>query len=93
LLSLRGELFLAKIPEKPQRILDCGTGTGIWALDVGEVFPSAEVIGVDLSPIQPIWYVAFLLLVGPRKRRVGTDVKGGRWEKVRISSKERNRGC
>jgi len=64
LLSLRGELFVAKIPEKPQRILDCGTGTGIWALDVGEVYPSAEVLGVDLSPIQPEWYVAFSLLNG-----------------------------
>ena len=73
LLSLQGELFLAKIPEKPQRILDCGTGTGIWALDVGEVFPSAEVIGVDLSPIQPIWYVAFSPLIWPRKRRVGEE--------------------
>ena len=89
LLSLRGELFLAKIPENPQHILDCGTGTGIWALDVGEVYPSAEVIGVDLSSIQPEWYVAFSFLVGLRKRMVGTEVKGGRWGKVRNSSKKK----
>lgn len=56
LLTLHGNLYVAILPVKPQRILDCGTGTGIWALDIGEVFPSAEVIGVDLSPIQPEWY-------------------------------------
>jgi methylase of polypeptide subunit release factors len=41
--------------EKPHKILDVGTGTGIWAIDAGDLFPSAEVIGVDLSPIQPNW--------------------------------------
>ncbi|EFW16961.1 conserved hypothetical protein [Coccidioides posadasii str. Silveira] len=35
------------------RILDIGTGTGIIA--VGETFPSAEVIGTDLSPTQSSW--------------------------------------
>jgi SAM-dependent methyltransferase len=39
----------------PQRILDVGTGTGIWAIDIGDLHPEAEVIGVDLSPIQPSW--------------------------------------
>lgn len=46
---LNGQLFLAPIKKNPQRILDCGTGTGIWALDMGEVYPSAVVIGVDVS--------------------------------------------
>ncbi|OBR02190.1 TAM domain methyltransferase [Colletotrichum higginsianum IMI 349063] len=31
-----------------KRVLDIGTGTGIWALDYGK-----PVLGVDLSPIQP----------------------------------------
>ncbi|KAH0612953.1 uncharacterized protein H6S33_009333 [Morchella sextelata] len=39
----------------PTKILDLGTGTGIWAIDMGEQYPSAEVIGTDLSPIQPSW--------------------------------------
>jgi SAM-dependent methyltransferase len=47
--------FLAPIGPTPQRILDLGTGTGIWALDVADMFPSAEVIGVDIAPIQPKW--------------------------------------
>lgn len=52
-LVLDGELFLAPIDSHPQRILDLGTGTGIWAIDVGDKYPSAEVLGNDLSPIQP----------------------------------------
>jgi SAM-dependent methyltransferase len=47
--------FLAPIGPTPQRILDLGTGTGIWALDVADLYPSAEVIGVDIAPIQPKW--------------------------------------
>lgn len=39
--------------ERPTWILDVGTGTGIWALDVADDYPSARVIGVDLSSIQP----------------------------------------
>ncbi|KAF6827643.1 TAM domain methyltransferase [Colletotrichum musicola] len=39
--------------DNPQKILDIGTGTGIWAMDVGDEYPEAEVIGLDLSPIQP----------------------------------------
>lgn len=52
-LSLGGELHLAPIGDSPQRILDIGTGTGIWAIDMGDKYPSAEVLGNDISPIQP----------------------------------------
>lgn len=40
----------------PARILDLGTGTGIWAIDMADKYPEAEVIGVDLSVIQPKWW-------------------------------------
>lgn len=36
-------------------MLDVGTGTGIWAIELGDVLPSATIIGVDQSPIQPMW--------------------------------------
>lgn len=38
---------------KVNHVLDLGTGTGIWAMDFADEHPEAEVIGVDLSPIQP----------------------------------------
>ncbi|KAK2786934.1 hypothetical protein FQN53_005880 [Emmonsiellopsis sp. PD_33] len=52
-LALGDRLYLAPIGKDPQRILDLGTGTGLWAIDMGDLFPSATVIGNDLSPIQP----------------------------------------
>ncbi|PSN65175.1 S-adenosyl-L-methionine-dependent methyltransferase [Corynespora cassiicola Philippines] len=51
LLTLHDQLFLAPI-ENPEMILDVGTGTGLWAIDMADYFPSAEIIGTDLSPIQ-----------------------------------------
>ncbi|KAK4189415.1 putative methyltransferase [Podospora australis] len=50
-----GKLFLAPIGPNPQKIIDIGTGTGIWAIEMGDLFPSAEILGIDLSPIQPQW--------------------------------------
>jgi len=49
---LKNKMYLAPIPA-PQRVLDLGTGTGIWAIEFASQNPSAEVIGTDLSPIQP----------------------------------------
>lgn len=40
-------------PEKLQYVLDAGTGTGVWASDIADEQPHAQVVGVDLSPIQP----------------------------------------
>ncbi|KAK1574592.1 methyltransferase domain-containing protein [Colletotrichum navitas] len=41
---------------KVGRVLDVGTGTGIWAVDFGEEHPESEVLGVDLSPV-PLSFV------------------------------------
>lgn len=53
-LALDNKLYLAPL-EKPLKVLDIGTGTGIWAIDFADEFPECEVIGLDLSPIQPSW--------------------------------------
>ncbi|RSM09692.1 hypothetical protein CEP52_003960 [Fusarium oligoseptatum] len=64
-LDLRHHLFLLtfddslglvppnKAKSEVKRVLDLGTGTGIWAMDFGDEHPEAHVAGVDLSPIQP----------------------------------------
>ncbi|KAF9882930.1 hypothetical protein FE257_004865 [Aspergillus nanangensis] len=57
-LIIGGELFRAPIlndSQEPRRVLDVGTGTGIWAMEMAEDFPNTEIIGTDLSPIQPNW--------------------------------------
>src|SRR5215813_1591116 len=36
--------------KQPMDILDVGTGTGRWALEMAQYFPSAQVIGVDVNP-------------------------------------------
>ncbi|KAF2136203.1 uncharacterized protein K452DRAFT_292578 [Aplosporella prunicola CBS 121167] len=54
LLMMDDKLHFAPL-ESPHRVLDVGTGTGIWAIDFADLFPAASVIGTDLSPVQPKW--------------------------------------
>ncbi|KAJ5109583.1 hypothetical protein N7532_002228 [Penicillium argentinense] len=70
-LTLNGELCQTEL-DNPIRVLDIGTGTGIWAIEVADQFPAAEVIGVDLSPIQPGW-------VPPNLRFVIEDINQPDW--------------
>ncbi|KAK1537032.1 methyltransferase domain-containing protein [Colletotrichum costaricense] len=57
--KVTGKLYLAPIEQsKTHRILDIGTGTGIWAIEMGDLFPNAEIIGNDLSANQPTWVPA-----------------------------------
>ena len=51
-LALNNRHWIAPI-EEPKNILDVGTGTGIWAMDVADDNPSTQITGIDLSPIQP----------------------------------------
>jgi hypothetical protein len=52
-ITLGGRLHLAPIPNDLHRALDVGTGTGKWAIELAEAYPTCQVIGTDLSPIQP----------------------------------------
>ncbi|KAJ0303262.1 hypothetical protein COL516b_006779 [Colletotrichum fioriniae] len=50
------KLHLAPLDKsKLNKALDIGTGTGIWAIDFADENPECEVIGTDISPIQPSW--------------------------------------
>jgi SAM-dependent methyltransferase len=46
--ALRGN-YAAPL-ENPREILDVGSGTGRWAMDMAQQFPNAEVVGMDLMP-------------------------------------------
>ncbi|PVI04418.1 S-adenosyl-L-methionine-dependent methyltransferase [Periconia macrospinosa] len=57
-LLLGDRLYITPIPDERlsnsnARILDLGTGTGIWAIDMADKFAAAEVLGVDIAPTQP----------------------------------------
>jgi len=52
--TLNGKLFLAPVEmDQIHRVLDIGTGTGAWAIDIGDQYPNLEVWGNDISVIQP----------------------------------------
>jgi len=50
-----GRNYLAPLSRRrpPRRMLDIATGTGTWAVEMGDDFPDTQVVGTDLSPIQP----------------------------------------
>ncbi|KAG6156589.1 hypothetical protein E4U51_008204 [Claviceps purpurea] len=53
---LDDQLFLAPLEkDKIHRVIDVGTGSGIWAIEFADRFPNTSVIGTDLSPCQPQW--------------------------------------
>ncbi|KAM0321803.1 hypothetical protein ACHAQA_009900 [Verticillium albo-atrum] len=55
-MSIDGKLHLAPLNKSSSnKVLDVGTGTGIWAIDFADEYPNSEVIGTDISPIQPSW--------------------------------------
>ena len=50
---LDGNLFLNEIRLPPTaRILDIGTSSGIWAIEMAEKFPQGRLVGLDISPQQ-----------------------------------------
>ncbi|KAF2461446.1 S-adenosyl-L-methionine-dependent methyltransferase [Lineolata rhizophorae] len=53
LMALGGKLHIAPLRKDIQSVLDIATGTGVWAMDMADEYPSAKVVGTDLSPIQP----------------------------------------
>ncbi|KAK4151525.1 S-adenosyl-L-methionine-dependent methyltransferase [Chaetomidium leptoderma] len=50
LMLCRGAYFYAPVVEALE---EGGTGTGIWAMELGDKYPNATITGIDLSPIQP----------------------------------------
>ena len=41
----------------PRTVLDLGTGSGVWAVEIAQEFAAAdEVVGVDIVPVSPFNY-------------------------------------
>ncbi|GHO60384.1 class I SAM-dependent methyltransferase [Ktedonobacter robiniae] len=49
LYSAIGNHYLVPLPPDVTTILDVGTGTGIWPVEMANLFPQAHIVGVDLS--------------------------------------------
>ncbi|OAX78089.1 hypothetical protein ACJ72_07606 [Emergomyces africanus] len=49
LIIFDGQLTKTKLPPTVSRILDVGTGPGDWALGMGEMYPEAEILAIDIS--------------------------------------------
>ncbi|RPA93839.1 S-adenosyl-L-methionine-dependent methyltransferase [Choiromyces venosus 120613-1] len=54
-LALEGKMFKAPIPGSPNKILDVGTRTCLWAIDIAEQYPDAQVFGTDIAPSKLPW--------------------------------------
>ncbi|KAK8039368.1 S-adenosyl-L-methionine-dependent methyltransferase [Apiospora rasikravindrae] len=53
-ITLDDRLYLSPIRlDRTKHVLDVGTGTGIWANQFAEEHPQTQVLGIDLSRIQP----------------------------------------
>ena len=48
----RDQLHKVPVPQNA-RILDLGTGTGIWPMQMAERYPNTEIVGTDIVNIQP----------------------------------------
>ncbi|KAI0161975.1 S-adenosyl-L-methionine-dependent methyltransferase [Xylariaceae sp. FL1272] len=49
---LSGALTSTRIPLNVESIVDLGSGTGLWALEMGARYPQASILGIDVSRIQ-----------------------------------------
>ncbi|KAJ0335621.1 hypothetical protein COL922a_008979 [Colletotrichum nupharicola] len=68
-LTLDGELALCPAHKTAKNVLDMGTGTGIWAIDYADAFPSAQVLIVCGGFVLPIGCIDNTLFEPPALMR------------------------
>ncbi|OTA92936.1 hypothetical protein M434DRAFT_313169 [Hypoxylon sp. CO27-5] len=49
---LDGALTSTRLPLDIAQIVDLGTGTGVWAIEMAARYPQAQITGIDVYPIQ-----------------------------------------
>ncbi|KAI1366660.1 S-adenosyl-L-methionine-dependent methyltransferase [Xylaria arbuscula] len=49
---LNGALTATRIPLNVETIVDLGSGTGLWPLEMAVRYPQAKILGIDISRIQ-----------------------------------------
>jgi len=49
------KLFQSPLGPDLGKVLDIGTGTGVWAVDLAHQYPTASVTGTDITAVQPAW--------------------------------------
>ncbi|OWT42606.1 methyltransferase LaeA [Pochonia chlamydosporia 170] len=87
-------LFSAPLDTRANlQILDLGTGTGIWPIDVSKSMPQAFVLGVDFNMIQPKMIPA--TMEPPLELDIESDwgtLKGG-WDLIHVRALFGSVGC
>lgn len=56
--ALEGRLHVARLRAlgpRPLRVLDVGYGTGIWAIEMKQRYPQAEVVAIDIGNEHPVF--------------------------------------
>lgn len=51
-ICLSGALTSTRLSPETKTILDIGTGTGVWAVEMAARYPGSQIIGIDISKIQ-----------------------------------------
>ncbi|KAK0649060.1 S-adenosyl-L-methionine-dependent methyltransferase [Cercophora newfieldiana] len=55
LIALDNKLFQSPLGDELGKVLEIGTGTGMWVVDLAHQYPTASVTGTDITATQPAW--------------------------------------
>ncbi|KAK5663524.1 hypothetical protein OQA88_3954 [Cercophora sp. LCS_1] len=81
----REQHFTAPIHNKESpRVIDLGCGTGIWAIDIAELYPRGHVTGMDLNLIQPEFIPPNIRFLQMDIETPWQDLEPGTWDLVHL---------